>query len=97
MAVEFIKHTELENKLSKDGSTVVNIYADWCGPCKMLSPFLDEISKNNKVLKINADLNQEFLRKQGIKGVPVTYVYKGGKPIKKFDGFVPKEVIEAAL
>lgn len=97
MAVEFIKHTELNEKLSKDGATVVNIYADWCGPCKMLAPFLDEISEKNKVLKINADLNQDFLREKGVKGVPVTYIYKGGKLTKKFEGFVPKEVIEAEL
>lgn len=97
MALEFIKHTELKDKLAKEGSTVVNVYADWCGPCKMLAPILKEVSEKHTVLKINADQNQDFIREMGIQGIPVTYIYKNGKPAKKLEGFIPKEAIEAAL
>jgi len=63
----------------------------------MLAPFLEEISENNKVLKINADENQDYLREMGIQGIPATFIYKDGKPGQRFDGFVPKAAIEAAL
>lgn len=92
MAVDFIKSADIEKNIG-DGIQIVNFYAEWCGPCKMLAPILEDISSEYEVFKVNADENKEYMTKEGIQSIPTTRIYKDGKIIDTLTGFVPKEQI----
>lgn len=78
------------DSLIKEGIVVVDFYAEWCGPCKMLAPILDDISNEYKVIKINVDEHQELAMKFGIMSIPTVIIYKEGIEKQKVVGFIPK-------
>ena len=86
MASDLIKHvsdTDFEaNVLKASGLVLVDYWAEWCGPCKMIAPILDEIAKEYagrlKVAKLNIDDNQDTPAKYGIRGIPTLMLFKGG-------------------
>lgn len=91
-----IKHINSEefNKLlveSKD-TFIVDFYADWCGPCRMLTPILEEIEGIN-IYKINVDENSDLAIQYGIMSIPCLISFKDGKEYKKSIGLVEKEKI----
>ena len=92
-----VKHLENENlsDLVKEGITLVDFYAEWCGPCKMLAPILEEIECN--VVKVDVDLHNELAVKNGVMSVPTVFIYKNGEIKDKFIGFRSKEEIEEIL
>lgn len=67
---------------------LVDFYANWCGPCKMLSPVLEKVSDEIKILKVNIDENQDLARKYGIMSIPCVVLFDQGKEIKRNVGFV---------
>ena len=75
------------------GVVFVDFYADWCGPCKMMSPIVDEISKevDIKVVKVNVDNAVEVAKKYGIMSIPTFIVFKDGKEYKKHIGMCEKD------
>ena len=76
----------------KDGLVLVDFYAEWCGPCKMLSPLLEE--GNIKIVKINVD-NSKFLTSYfNIKSIPTLVLLKDGQFIHRLTGFKPKNIIK---
>ena len=80
------------NDLINDNIVVVDFYANWCGPCKMLIPVLDEFAKLNnnvKVVKINVDEEEDLARKYGIMSIPALLLFKNGELIDNQTGFVP--------
>ena len=77
---------------SKD-EVLVDFYADWCGPCKMLGPIMDEISKENKVYKINVDDEGELAQSFGIMSIPCVIAFKDGKEVNRIVGLTSKEEI----
>lgn len=84
------------NEIVKDGVTVVDFFATWCGPCKMLSPVLEELEEDRsdfKVVKIDIDKEQALARSYGIMSVPTLILFKDGKEIAKKVGFMPKELL----
>ena len=99
MAIEFISGSEVESKINKEGVTLVNLFADWCGPCKMLANVLTELEAegNVKVLKINVDTNQEYAQAKGVRGIPATFVYKDGKEVGMINGFMPIEILKSKI
>lgn len=80
------------NELVKEGITIVDFYADWCGPCKMLGSVLEKLDYN--IVKINTDNYPELAREFAIMSIPTVLIYKDGKNVSKFIGFRSKEEIE---
>ncbi len=86
------------------GSTVpvlVDFYADWCGPCKVMAPVLDEIARERTgellVAKLDTDRNPDIARRFGIQGIPTLILFKGGEPSARQTGALPRPAIEEML
>jgi len=80
---------------------LVDFYADWCGPCKMMAPFVDELAADYQgralVAKLNTDHAPRATAPFGIRGIPTTIVFKGGKEFARRVGAVPKAGLEQLL
>lgn len=77
-----------------NGTSVVDFYADWCGPCKMLGPVMETVSgkiTDVNFYKVNVDESEEVAAKYGIMSIPAVFMFKNGKPIAKTVGFMPEE------
>lgn len=86
--------------LEKEGITLIDFWASWCGPCRMLSPLVDEVAEEvdtAKICKVNVDEQQELARQFNIMSIPTLVVMKDGKEIKRSLGFVPKEDIKKLI
>lgn len=94
-----LKYLENEsfNEIINQDKVLVDFYAEWCGPCKMLSPLLEEINNeegNIKIVKINVD-NSKFLTSYfNIKSIPTLVLLKDGQFIHRLTGFKPKNIIK---
>jgi thioredoxin 1 len=96
MATKHISDNEFDSAVgAADGMPVlVDFWAEWCGPCKQLSPILDELAKEMAgaltVAKVNIDENPESPQKYGVRGIPTLILFKGGKPVATKVGSLPK-------
>lgn len=85
-----------QNEVQK-GFTLVDFWAPWCGPCRMLGPVLEEIEEELhnevKIAKLNIDENQLTASQFGIMSIPTMVLFKDGKPIEKLTGYHPKEIL----
>lgn len=82
--------------LKAEGTVLVDFFADWCGPCKMLSPVIDEIAETQseiKVCKVNVDQEPELAMRYGVMSIPTLVVIRGGNEVNKSVGLVSKEEI----
>lgn len=77
------------NELIKE-KVLVDFYANWCGPCRMLSPELEKISDEIKILKVNVDENQDLVKYYGVMSIPCIILFEDGKEIKRNIGFMPE-------
>ncbi len=85
-----------------NGVVLADFYADWCGPCRMLSPMLDQLSRENtdsgiKFVKINVDQNQELAGKFGVMSIPTVVFFKNGKSLGEQVGVAGSEFYKKAL
>ena len=97
-----ITAANFENEvLNADKPVLLDFYADWCGPCKMLAPVLHEIAEENagalKVGKINVDEQMELAMRFQVSSIPMLVVFKDGKAITKLVGYRPKSEIAAMV
>ncbi len=96
-SVTKINSTTFEKEvLNSDKKVLIDFYADWCGPCKMVSPIIAEIgqeNKNIKVVKINIDDEKELTKKYKITSIPTLVVIKNGKEITRGIGALSKQRI----
>ena len=96
--VEVSDATFDQEVLKSEQPVVVDFWAVWCGPCKMIGPIVDEVaasfSGKLKVTKVNVDQNSATPSRFGIRGIPALLFFKGGKVVDQIVGYVPKEVIE---
>lgn len=86
------------------GATVpvmVDFYADWCGPCKVMAPILDQVAAERRgqvlVTKLDTDRNQPTMMRFGVRGIPTLIVFSGGKEVGREVGVVPRQRLEALL
>lgn len=95
MAVVFADASDFQEKVAK-GLVLLDFYADWCAPCRMVGPVLEKIDEENEditVVKVNVDENQPLAQTFGVQGIPALYVLKDGKTIAQRAGFMPKEAL----
>ena len=95
-----IIHLEEENKfneLIKKEKVLVDFYANWCGPCKMLAPILEKVESDIKVIKVDTDEFEDLSRTYGIMSIPTLILFDKGKEIKKNIGFIGKDELEDFL
>ena len=87
--------------LKSDKPIMVDFWAEWCGPCRAVSPILDKIAEENAdkldIVKLNVDDNPETAAKYGITSIPAMYVFQGGEVVKRVIGAKPKPALEADL
>ena len=90
MSVKILNDENFENEVLRfDGISVVDFYADWCGPCKIMSQIIDKIAEENEninVGKVNVDSNQKLAEKYEIMSIPTIIIFKNGEVIKTFIG-----------
>ena len=87
--------------INKNKPVLIDFYAEWCGPCKLMSPVLnevkDELGESVSVIKIDVDRNREITQKFGIKGVPTFMIFKEGKQLWRQSGIISKEELLSKL
>lgn len=97
MATVAVTDATFENEvINSDKPVLVDFWAPWCGPCKMVGPVLEEISDENdgvKIVKVNVDENQQYAGQLGVFNIPTMIIYKGGEPVDKLVGAMPKQQI----
>lgn len=93
--IKYLEQEKLENLVS-NGIYIVDFYADWCGPCKMMGSVLESMSDVN-IIKVNTDLHPDLAREFGIMSIPTLVFFKDGKNVKKEVGFKSEEEIRKII
>ena len=96
---KIINSQEFDNTI-ESGVVVVDFFATWCGPCKMLSPVIDELSgelENVNFVKVDIDQSMDLAQKFKIVSVQTLKVYKNGEEVDTLMGFMPKEVLKSKV
>ncbi|MBR5478727.1 MAG: thioredoxin [Clostridia bacterium] len=100
MAVIKVNKDNFNMVLTSEKTVLVDFYADWCGPCRMVSPIVDQIAEENPqylVVKVNVDDSPELAQEFGIMSIPMLLVMKGGEVVNQAVGAQPKAALLALL
>jgi thioredoxin 1 len=101
MAQTVTEATFQRDVLESDEPVIVDFWADWCGPCHMVSPILDQIADERagevRLVKVNVDEEEGLARRYGIVSIPTIVLFKGGQPVSATIGARPKAAIEDQL
>jgi thioredoxin 1 len=87
--------------LKSDLPVLIDFWAEWCAPCKMIAPLVDHLADKYdgklRVGKVDADVNQNILMQYGIMGIPTLILFKGGEPVERIVGFAPLPKLEPKI
>jgi thioredoxin 1 len=101
MAMQFTDQNFEGEVLKSDKPTLVDFWAEWCGPCQMMGPIIEELAKELegkfKIGKMNVDENRETASKYGIMSIPTLIIFKDGKEAKQLVGLQSKESLKEEL
>ncbi|MBO2943856.1 thioredoxin [Paenibacillus sp. F411] len=101
MAIVNVSDQTFANEVEGQGTVVVDFWAPWCGPCKMLAPILDELSQDLgddvKIAKVNVDENPESASRFGVMSIPTLIFFKDGQPVDKVVGLNSKEALKGII
>lgn len=95
-----IIHLEKDNfkeLIKNEEKVLIDFFATWCGPCKMLSPILEQVESNIKVIKVDTDKFDDLAHEYGVMSIPTLVLLEKGKEVKRNIGFIGKEQIETFL
>lgn len=95
MEIMHLKNEKFDDLIKE--KVLVDFYANWCGPCKMLVPELEKVSTDIKVVKIDVDQYDEIARKYGVMSIPTLILFENGNEIKRNVGFIDSKTIEKFL
>ena len=92
--IKLLNESNFKNTVSQ-GITVIDFYADWCGPCKMLTPILEKVSQKveAQICKVNVDESRELALQYGVRGIPFLIVMKDGKMVEQSVGLKDENTI----
>ena len=94
--IEITKDNYEEKVLQAEGKVLLDFWADWCGPCKMIAPYVEQVAEEYPYItvgKIDVDAQRELALQFGISSIPTLIVMEGGKPVAQALGYRPKESI----
>ena len=100
MAIIHLNSENFEAAISENEVIIIDFYANWCGPCRMLGEVLEEVSSTHPEVvigKVNVDENRALAMKFQVRSIPQLYVYKNGQMVKNISGYVGADVILEAI
>lgn len=101
MAFEFTDTNFQESAIDTKGVSVVDFWAEWCGPCRMITPIIEELAKDFEgkatVGKLNVDSNPQVSMKYGVRSIPTILILKDGEVVDKQVGVTTKQALEAKI
>jgi thioredoxin 1 len=100
-ALHQISDTTFDTETQGEKPVLVDFWAEWCGPCRMVAPVLEQIAAEEadslKIVKLNVDENQQTAGQYGVMSIPTMILFKDGKPVERIVGFMPKPQLMARL
>lgn len=100
MAIVNVSDQSFKGEVEGAGTVLVDFWAPWCGPCKMIAPVLEELDQELsgvKIAKVNVDENPESASRFGVMSIPTLIVFKDGQPVDKVVGFQSKDALKNVL
>jgi len=101
MGIVNVSDQSFKEDVESTGTVLVDFWAPWCGPCKMIAPILEELDKEIgnevKIAKLNVDDNPDTASRFGVMSIPTLIVFKDGQPVDKVVGFQSKDALKSVI